>query len=124
VTKSNREKDNQTALEEASQETDMPEAVRIEIDGVLDTHSFSPRDLRTLIPDYLEECQRRAILSVRLIHGRGIGAVQRSVHALLARSPLVVGYRLADVDAGGRGATVVDLRPLSPTLAPSLVKSD
>ncbi len=124
MTKSNREKDNQTALEEASQETDMPEAVRIEIDGVLDTHSFSPRDLRTLIPDYLEECQRRAILSVRLIHGRGIGAVQRSVHALLARSPLVVGYRLADVDAGGRGATVVDLRPLSPTLAPSLVKSD
>ncbi len=91
-----------------------PDVVELAIDGVLDLHVFSPRDLGTLIPDYLLECQRRGILAVRLIHGRGIGAVQRSVHALLARSPLVRAYRLADSDAGGRGATFVDLHPTSP----------
>jgi dsDNA-specific endonuclease/ATPase MutS2 len=48
---------------------------------------------------------------VRLIHGRGIGAVQRSVHALLGRSPIVLGFRLAEAERGGRGATLVDLLP-------------
>ncbi len=91
--------------------------VVIAIDGVLDLHHFSPKDLGTLVPDWLAACQEKGILAVRLIHGRGIGAVQRSVHALLKRSPLVVAYRLADPDAGGRGATVVDLKP-APPLSP------
>lgn len=87
------------------------DAVAIVIDGTLDLHHFSPRDLGTLIPDYLEACLERGIVHVRLIHGRGIGAVQRSVHALLSRSPHVVSYRLAEPERGGRGATLVDLRP-------------
>jgi len=87
------------------------DAVAIVIDGTLDLHHFSPRDLGTLIPDYLEACLAKGIVHVRLIHGRGIGAVQRSVHALLARSPHVVSYRLAEAERGGRGATLVDLRP-------------
>jgi DNA-nicking Smr family endonuclease len=89
------------------------DAVAIVLDGTLDLHHFSPRDLRTLIPDYLEACLDRGIIHVRLIHGRGIGAVQRSVHALLSRSPHVVSYRLAEAERGGRGATLVDLRPRS-----------
>ena len=89
-----------------------PPAVEIVIDGMLDLHHFHPRDLRTLVPDYLQACQDKGILAVRLIHGRGIGAVQRSVHALLKRSPIVVAFRLADPGAGGRGATIVDLAPL------------
>lgn len=88
-------------------------AVAIAIDGVLDLHHFSPKDLGSLVPDWLLACQQKDILAVRIIHGRGIGAVQRSVHALLSRSPIVVGFRLADVDAGGRGATFVDLAPRS-----------
>lgn len=89
------------------------DAVAIVIDGTLDLHHFSPRDLKTLIPDYLEACLGKGIVHVRLIHGRGIGAVQRSVHALLSRSPHVVSYRLAEPERGGRGATLVDLRPRS-----------
>lgn len=88
-------------------------AVEVAIDGVLDLHHFSPKDLKTLIPDYLAACRARGIVAVRLIHGRGIGAVQRSVHALLKRSAIVVAYRLADPDRGGRGATLVDLLPPS-----------
>src|SRR5688572_10899492 len=84
--------------------------IEIVIDGVLDLHTFSPKDLRTLIPDYLEECHKRGIFEVRIIHGKGTGALAKSVHALLGRSPLVEKWRTADVGAGGWGATLVDLK--------------
>lgn len=87
------------------------DAVEVPIDGVLDLHNFSPKDLRTLVPDYLEECRSRDVLAVRIIHGKGTGALRKSVHALLDRSPHVAGYRLAGADAGGWGATLVDLKP-------------
>lgn len=86
------------------------EPIEIPIDGVLDLHPFRPRDLKTLVPDYLEECHQRGIRSVRIIHGKGTGALRESVHALLRRSPLVQSFRLAGVEAGGWGATLVDLR--------------
>jgi DNA-nicking Smr family endonuclease len=86
------------------------DALEIPVDGVLDLHTFDPRDLRTLIPDYLAACHERGIRQVRLIHGKGTGALRRSVHALLQRSPLVAAFRLAGEDGGGWGATLVDLR--------------
>ena len=82
----------------------------IAIDGVLDLHTFHPRDLRTLVPDYLEECAKRSIYEVRIIHGKGTGALAKSVHALLSRSPLVASFRTAETGAGGWGATLVDLK--------------
>lgn len=47
--------------------SDIP-PIEIPIDGVLDLHAFSPKDIKTLVPDYLEECQRRGVLEVRIIH--------------------------------------------------------
>lgn len=88
----------------------LDEGVEIPIDGVLDLHAFHPRDLGTLIPDYLEACIERGIFEVRLIHGKGSGSVRRSVHALLERSPHVEAFRLAPGDAGGWGATLVTLK--------------
>jgi DNA-nicking Smr family endonuclease len=84
--------------------------IEIAIDGVLDLHTFSPKDLRTLIPDYLEECHKRGIYEVRIIHGKGTGALAKSVHALLSRSALVGKWRTAEAGAGGWGATLVDLK--------------
>lgn len=98
--------------EEEEGSFDPEAAVEIPIDGVLDLHWFHPRDTRTLVPDYLEECHKRGITEVRIIHGKGTGALKKSVHAQLARHPLVVDFRLAGQDAGGWGATQVDLRPL------------
>ena len=84
--------------------------VEMAVDGVLDLHTFSPRDVKDLIPDYLLACRERGIRSVRIIHGKGTGALRATVHALLARSPLVASFRPADTDAGGWGATLVELR--------------
>ncbi|WP_448871833.1 Smr/MutS family protein [Desulfobulbus propionicus] len=89
---------------------DDPSPVAIAIDGVLDLHAFSPRDIKTLVPEYLEECRRLGILEVRIVHGKGTGALRRTVHALLERMEMVAGFRLGDETSGGWGATLVRLR--------------
>lgn len=88
---------------------DSGDILEIPIDGTLDLHTFSPRDIKHLIPDYLAECRERGILRVRIIHGKGIGNLRRTVHALLKRLPEVSGFRVAGADAGGWGATLVTL---------------
>jgi dsDNA-specific endonuclease/ATPase MutS2 len=87
--------------------------VQVPIDGVLDLHNFSPKDLKYLIPDYLEECYGADIHQVRIIHGKGTGNLRRTVHAILKKQPHVKGFRLAGEDAGGWGATLVELRTKS-----------
>ncbi len=88
-----------------------PEAVPLVIDGVLDLHAFRPGEVKDLVADYLGECRGRGILALRIIHGKGSGALRRTVHAVLARDPRVATFRLANETAGGWGATLVDLRP-------------
>ncbi|MCY1005737.1 Smr/MutS family protein [Nannocystis pusilla] len=84
---------------------------RLPVDGELDLHNFSPRDVKRLVLEYLDVCLARGILEVRIVHGKGIGALRRTVHAILDRHPRVVGYRLGGHRGGGWGATVVDLSP-------------
>lgn len=88
------------------------EQVEMPIDGILDLHPFSPKDLKYLIPDYIEECRQRNILEVRFIHGKGVGNIRRSVHALLERNEAVASFRLAGEGAGSWGATIAVLIPL------------
>jgi DNA-nicking Smr family endonuclease len=85
--------------------------IELPIDGTLDLHTFHPREVKELVPDYLAECRQRRILVVRIIHGKGTGALRRSVHTILSRLPEVASFSLAMEDAGGWGATLVTLRP-------------
>lgn len=85
------------------------EPAPLPIDGVLDLHTFLPEDLGDLLPDYLDECRRRGILEVRIIHGKGIGNVERSVHSILPRLPAVISFADAAPLFGGTGATIVKL---------------
>ncbi len=75
----------------------------------LDLHHFRPSDLKELIPDYLDEAVARGFTTVRIIHGKGTGALRRTVHAILDRHPRVASYRLADQRSGAWGATLVEL---------------
>jgi DNA-nicking Smr family endonuclease len=87
-----------------------PPTVALPIDGVLDLHTFNPREIGSLVPAYLDECRQRGILEVRIIHGKGIGQLQRSVHAILSKRTDVVRFAFASASFGGRGATIVTLR--------------
>ncbi|MBW2146373.1 MAG: Smr/MutS family protein [Deltaproteobacteria bacterium] len=85
-------------------------SVEIPVDGVLDLHTFSPSDLPSLLEEYMELCLHKDILEVRIIHGKGTGVLRERVHALLRRMPSVASYSLAPPEAGGWGATLVQLR--------------
>jgi len=86
------------------------EPIEIPIDGTLDLHAFHPRDVKQLVPDYLKACRERRILDVRIIHGKGTGALRETVHGILARLPIVDTFRLSG-DSSGWGATIVRLFP-------------
>jgi DNA-nicking Smr family endonuclease len=88
----------------------MDEALELPIDGVLDLHTFRPGEIKELIPDYLAACRERGIYQVRIIHGKGIGNLRRTVHAILGRVPEVVSFTLDHPEYGGWGATIVHLR--------------
>ena len=92
----------------------MDEPIELPIEGVLDLHTFQPRDVKGLVPDYLAACQARGILTVRLIHGKGTGQMRRTVQALLTRHPAVASFTLDYPEFGGWGATIVRLQPLGP----------
>ena len=86
-----------------------PDPIELPINGVLDLHTFRPVDVKDLVPEYLDECRKRGIFQVRIIHGKGIGALRETVHAILRRTPGVAVFNLAPANAGGWGATVVKL---------------
>ncbi len=92
---------------------DNDDPTRNPIDGTLDLHTFHPRDVGELVPEYLAECRKKGILEVRIIHGKGTGALRETVHAILGRMPEVASYRLAG-DRSGWGATIVELSALDP----------
>lgn len=86
------------------------DTIELPIDGVLDLHTFAPCDVADVVATYLDECWTRGILSVRVIHGKGVGVQRRIVEGVLRNHPGVVSFSTAASWAGGWGATVVELR--------------
>lgn len=84
--------------------------IEIPIDGILDLHHFNPKELKDLIPDYIDACLEKEIFSIRIIHGKGKGVLRRTVHSLLDKNENVVSYRLAN-DSSSWGATLVEIKP-------------
>ena len=83
--------------------------VEMPIDGVLDLHTFRPKEVKDLVPEYIEECLRRGITELRIIHGKGTGTLKAIVHGLLKRDPRVAGFKDAGPGGGDWGATEVRL---------------
>jgi len=83
--------------------------VHIRITDVLDLHTFRPAEVPDLLADYLAECVRLGFRSVRVIHGKGGGILKRRVHSVLRRDPQVRTFYDAPLEAGGWGATIVEL---------------
>ena len=87
----------------------------MQIEDWIDLHGFAPRDVLSVVEEYLEEAARHGFEEVRLVHGRGKGVQRRRVQELLATHPLVLGYRDAPPTRGGLGATLVWLRRVDAT---------
>lgn len=87
----------------------MDDPIELPIDGVLDLHSFRPKDVPDVVKEYLLACRDRGILEVRVIHGKGIGQIRQTAHATLGKLSYVISYSLAGEAWGGEGATIVHL---------------
>lgn len=98
-------------MDEPGDPPDLPDdPVELVIDGVLDLHTFSPKDVRDLVPGYIGECLSRGITGIRIIHGKGTGTLKAIVHSVLEKDPRVASFKDAGLGAGGWGATIVTLR--------------
>ena len=102
--------DQQSSESNRPSETLEEEPVIMPIDGILDLHTFSPKDLPPLLDDYIEACLDAAIIDLRIIHGKGKGILRDRVRAILTKHPLVESFTQAPLEAGSWGATLVRLK--------------
>ena len=89
--------------------TSEDQPVEYPIDGTLDLHQFAPQETAEVVEEYIHACLERGILSLRIVHGKGIGVKREIVRAVLKRHPRVKRFRQESGSGGGWGATVVDL---------------
>jgi len=82
---------------------------RIPIEDVLDLHAFAPRDIPSVVNEYVTAASERGLRDVRLIHGRGHGVQRGIVQQTLERHPLVVEFW--DAPESHLGATIARLSP-------------
>lgn len=85
--------------------------VEVEIGDTIDLHSFQPRDVASVVREYLDAAEEKGLTELRIIHGRGIGVQRQTVRTILSRDPRVSGFGDADPASGGWGATWVRLAP-------------
>ena len=76
----------------------------VPIDGTLDLHTFKPRDITSVVEEYVSEACRQGLVELRFVHGRGIGVQRRAVHMALKRHPFVLEFW--DAPESHLGATV------------------
>ena len=67
-------------------------------------------EARDLVEQYLDDAFMAGLANVRLIHGKGTGALRKAVRGLLAGHPLVESFRDGEPAEGGAGATVAVLK--------------
>jgi DNA-nicking Smr family endonuclease len=93
-------------------ETDSPfnEPVEITLRDSIDLHPFQPKDIPSVVKEYLEQCMRAGFREVRLIHGKGKGVQRNLVQALLLEHPGVESFHDAPLEGGSWGATIVVLK--------------
>jgi DNA-nicking Smr family endonuclease len=87
--------------------------IPIPIDGVIDLHTFTPRDASSVVDEYLNCCFEKGILEVKIIHGKGKGILRRTVESVLKRHPLVLSFK-HDPGPSSWGATIVLLKGEGP----------
>jgi dsDNA-specific endonuclease/ATPase MutS2 len=83
------------------------EPVVVPIEDFIDLHTFSPRDIPSVVEQYLEQCIQADFREVRIIHGKGTGVQRKIVRSILEKHPAVLSFRDAPQEAGGWGATFV-----------------
>ena len=88
--------------------SDRGTAVHVPIEDAIDLHTFHPRDIKSVVEEYVNAAHTAGFREVRLIHGRGRGVQRGIVQAALERHSLVEGF--VDAQDSHLGATIAVLR--------------
>ena len=86
----------------------MDDPVRVPIEPVIDLHAFHPRDVSSVVDEYIAAAHEAGLHEVRIVHGRGTGVQRGIVQAALQRHPLVVEFW--DAPDAHLGATIARLQ--------------
>ena len=102
----------QSADDGSDLEVDSPftDPVVIPIEDHLDLHPFQPKEIPSVVAEYLDQCTAAGYHEVRLIHGKGKGVQRNIIRALLGKHANVESFHDATLEAGSWGATVVILK--------------
>ncbi len=80
------------------------------ISSELNIHGMLVKEALAITDKYLDDAYLAGLLTVRILHGKGTGALRNAVHAELRRNPHVAKYQFAPYDQGGEGITVVTFK--------------
>jgi DNA mismatch repair protein MutS2 len=83
--------------------------VREDVPRELRLLGLTSDEARAAVEKFLDDAVLAGHREIRLVHGKGTGALRRAVEGCLRGHPLVGSFRLAEPSAGGAGATVVAL---------------
>jgi len=96
-------------IDDWAEQPEAAEPAPLVLDGVLDLHMFPPGQARALVDDWLDASRAAGLRDLRIIHGKGSGALRTLVHAALEARDDVDAYSLA-ADASSWGATVIRMK--------------
>lgn len=75
----------------------------------LDLHRFTVDEALLQVDEFLYEAYAARMFSVRIVHGKGTGALRNALRNYLPRHHLVKSFRRAVQGEGGGGVTIVKL---------------
>lgn len=90
-------------------------AFDIPIERELDLHAFAPRDIPSVVEEFVTAAAGAGLTEVRLVHGRGRGVQRGIVQATLDRHPLV--REFWDDTSSHLGATLARIGPVTGIIA-------
>ena len=86
--------------------TDRPSAALTE----LDVRGFRAREAVDAVDRYIDQTALDDLNEIRILHGKGTGALSSAIQEFLQHHPLVKSSRFAEQRDGGTGVTIVEMK--------------
>jgi DNA-nicking Smr family endonuclease len=91
-------------------ESPFDDPVILPVEDFIDLHPFQPKDIPSVVEEYLEQCKQAGLRELRIIHGKGAGVQRNVIRSILQKHPAVESFHDAPLEAGSWGATIVILK--------------
>ena len=94
-------------MADAPDGTGAPDITHVPVEAEFDLHAFAPRDVASVVEEYVTAAARAGFREIRIVHGRGRGVQRGIVQAALDRHPSVEAF--CDDASSHLGATLARL---------------